>query len=329
MLPPLLPMPSCSEPSFGQRSMAAFGGAIISAAVVNPMEVVKTRLQMAAVGSSSGSGGAARHGMLSVGLTIARREGTRALWRGSTVQALNAIPTVGFYFVVYDYTLRALARRCEDFAPSGALPALAGVSARSIAVVLSGPFENVRTQMYAPVEGGKEPATAVDIVRREIHAGGIRRLWRGLGPYFLRDVPFSAVYWTVLEHTRAFVLERAVAAPKTSYVQRPTWEGRANARMDARCSGASLVWVNFLCGAMSGCVAAFLTTPSDVVYVNRITSGMGTLPVVRRLWETEGARGFFKGAVPRVAKVAPTCATVIASYELLKKLLCSTEEKVG
>jgi len=35
----------------------------------------------------------------------------------------------------------------------------------------------------------------------------------------------------------------------------------------------------------------------------------------------EGVRGLFKGFVPRVAKVAPSCAIMVASYEFFKQIV--------
>jgi solute carrier family 25 protein 39/40 len=40
--------------------------------------------------------------------------------------------------------------------------------------------------------------------------------------------------------------------------------------------------------------------------------------IARELLSTEGPSGFFRGLVPRLAKVAPSCAIVIVTYEALK-----------
>ena len=74
--------------------------------------------------------------------------------------------------------------------------------------------------------------------------------------------------------------------------------------------------------------------PMDNVYVRAITAqktGAGDGQVsceVRKLWQTDGVAGFFRGVVPRVTKIAPSCAIVIASYELLKSLMSSSELNV-
>ena len=40
--------------------------------------------------------------------------------------------------------------------------------------------------------------------------------------------------------------------------------------------------------------------------------------IARELLKAEGPIGFFRGLVPRLAKVAPSCAIVIVTYEALK-----------
>lgn len=338
--------------SLPQRSGAAIGGAAISALVVNPLEVVKTRLQVSSPAHT-------RMSMVGMATSIARREGISAFWRGTSVQMLNALPTVGVYLFTYDQVLSHL-ETGESTVPSGLRPLMAGISARTVAVMLSAPFENIRTQLYFDRASGPRPQI-MDIVRNEM-GGSLRldrigRLWRGLGPYFLRDTPFSAVYWTVLEHSRSFLLghllEKRIndsSDDLAEIVEQPTiyddcddnvclavaqqqkkkkelsWADTADASIDMSLSDADLLGVNFSCGLTAGMVAALVTTPVDVVYVNTISQGAtgnGSGRVVRSIWQEEGIRGFFRGAVPRVAKVAPSCAIVIASYEMFKRLLWS------
>lgn len=105
-----------------------------------------------------------------------------------------------------------------------------------------------------------------------------------------------------------------------------------------------------MCGALSGAVAAFLTTPFDVLKTRRqvrdapTTAGAGaggvctgsgggggvcsggggvmgghtTLPELVRIARVEGVGALWTGWVPRLVKVAPSCAIMIASYEFGK-----------
>ena len=119
------------------------------------------------------------NGTSSIG-SVARHEGVRALWRGTSVQVLNSLPTVGVYLMTYDFTLKKLSE--DRVLPASLMPLFSGISARTVAVCLSSPIENVKTIMYSG--SSKAPAT---IVREEISRGGIARLFRGFWPYFWRD----------------------------------------------------------------------------------------------------------------------------------------------
>jgi hypothetical protein len=47
---------------------------------------------------------------------------------------------------------------------------------------------------------------------------------------------------------------------------------------------------------------------------------MGTLAVVRHVYEREGVRGFWRGAVPRMTSVALWGTAMCTTYEALKRL---------
>lgn len=76
-------------------------------------------------------------------------------------------------------------------------------------------------------------------------------------------------------------------------------------------------------------IAAFLTTPFDVVkthkqielgekmiYTDRPNAPSDrVLPTMKRIYRTSGVKGLYAGVLPRLLKVAPACAIMIASFE--------------
>jgi solute carrier family 25 protein 39/40 len=52
------------------------------------------------------------------------------------------------------------------------------------------------------------------------------------------------------------------------------------------------------------------------------------LAVAKEILLTEGASGLFTGLVPRILKVAPACAIMIASYEYCKRLFSQHNDKL-
>ena len=112
---------------------------------------------------------------------------------------------------------------------------------------------------------------------------------------------------------------------------------------------------SFACGALSGALAAFLTTPFDVLKTRRqvatwaaeraadasassasasaaprvagLEPHRSTLPLVREIARREGVGALFAGVVPRVVKVAPACAIMISTYEFGKSFFRRRREQ--
>jgi hypothetical protein len=84
-------------------------------------------------------------------------------------------------------------------------------------------------------------------------------------------------------------------------------------------------------GAISGGLAAVITTPFDVMKTRMMTAPPGT-PVSMQIilfsiLRNEGPLGLFKGAIPRFFWVAPLGAMNFAGYELAKKAMIKEESE--
>ena len=75
---------------------------------------------------------------------------------------------------------------------------------------------------------------------------------------------------------------------------------------------------SFASGAVSGMIAALITTPFDVAktqsQVNPTNDNM--IMSMRKIVLEEGVEGLFRGVIPRIAKTAPACAIMISVYEV-------------
>jgi solute carrier family 25, member 39/40 len=203
------------------------------------------------------------------------------------------------------------------------------------------PLELFRTRLWAtpsPRSNGSEEVSAfrktVQSMKDMVAVEGYTSLWRGLTLTLWRDVPFSAIYWLGYESTKELLQnQRRPIHP----LRHPT--GSQNTVRDDH---ASTFTDSFIAGALSGMVAAFITTPFDVGKTRKqveeskpIKQGShrimdkgffpssaqnDTLPrFLYNIYRQEGVRGLWKGCVPRMLKVAPACAIMISSYEVGKK----------
>lgn len=130
----------------------------------------------------------------------------------------------------------------------------------------------------------------------------------------LRDIPFTAIFWTLTETIRGPLLRSAA--------QRGP-HGSAPAAAELNPSSWQLIEANSLAAGVSGSVAAAATTPFDVIktqqQVVRGGSGQTLLETARRIVAQSGYRGLWAGLVPRSVRAFPSGAMVVTTYELLKQ----------
>lgn len=241
------------------------------------------------------------HGTFDALLKISRSEGVISLWSGLPPTLLMAIPATVVYFTVYDRLRVNIWHWYGTGKQPLWIPVFCGAAARCIAATVISPLEMIRTKMQSKKLSYTEVAIAIkNLVKYE----GYLSLWRGLGPTLLRDVPFSSIYWATYEQMK-----------QTFEQRKPTLK------------------FSLAAGAFAGSIAAIATLPFDVAKTHRqielgeqeIVKKMNVKPlkttreILRTIYSQNGFAGLFSGIVPRVIKVAPSCAIMISCYELGKQ----------
>ncbi|GIZ05313.1 solute carrier family 25 member 39 [Caerostris extrusa] len=166
-------------------------------------------------------------------------------------------------------------------------------------VVLTGtitsPLEFLRTKKQSEQI---KYSDAFRSIAKLVKVRGYLSLWHGWVPTTLRDVPFSAIYWTTYEQLK-------LLTPDPSSFK------------------------FFIFGATAGTIAAVVTLPFDVIKTHRQSELGGgkiitrttqprTIDLLMDLYRKGGVQSLFAGILPRILKVAPACAIMISSYELGK-----------
>ena len=262
-----------------------------------------------------GQGGTSLHTASETFFKILRTEGWPSLYRGFLPTMAMSLPGTVVYFVGYERVRDILIE--NQLIRSELVPMISGAVARVFAATAVSPLELIRTRMqFKGIESGKlKPVTSE--LFRSIRSEGTRVLWRGLQPTLWRDVPFSAIYWSILEPSKSKIIKMISENQKHD----PSW--------------LQATIVSFGCGAVSGSIAAALTTPFDVAKTrqqlildhtkpsaDKIRSCPSTTWIqLKAIWKEDKWRGLTRGMGPRVAKVAPACAIMIGSYEFGKSIL--------
>ena len=323
-------MPSLQPPGANghvtplQQMMSSCSGALITSLLTTPFDVVKVRIQaqqqtsvfkpcyvmdcraaldgvcVCATVPTGSQHSAVRPAQFSSTLDafvkLAQQEGVSSWWRGLGPTLVMAVPMTVIYYTTYDQLKSVFGFRPDQ--SSIIAPLLAGSISRTLAVTLVSPLELIRTKVQS--RHGNNYRQLFPVLQRAVHQDGVLSLWRGLSAMLLRDVPFSMLYWVGYEHlkirfTRSWGHEYRTIIP-------------------------------FAAGSTSGCVAAILTTPLDVVKTHMQVQlgenhalGAGSLvTVMNRVVAEHGVAGLFAGLAPRCAKISPACAIMIGSYETCK-----------
>ncbi|CAG8457636.1 10976_t:CDS:2 [Ambispora gerdemannii] len=240
------------------------------------------------------------NGILDGVVKIVRYEGITSLWRGLSPALVMSVPSTVIYFVGYEHLRDTIWSRWKGKKAETYAPLIAGACARTTAVAVISPIELFRTRLQGP-EGKNGVRVVMNGVKSMVRSYGIKSLWRGLGPTLWRDVPFSAIYWTGYESIKRNISD-------SSYM---VGDGRGELHEFK---------VAFISGALSGMIAATLTTPFDVAKTRRQVASHtnaknnSMLRIMQNVVKEEGFSGLMRGAVPRIGKVAPACAIMISSY---------------
>lgn len=93
-------------------------------------------------------------------------------------------------------------------------------------------------------------------------------------------------------------------------------------------SGASILGANFSAGFIAGSIAAAATCPLDVAKTRRQIEKdpmkamkTSTRETLMKVWRDGGVRGLFMGVGPRVGRAGPSVGIVVSFYEVVKHLV--------
>ncbi|EIN06089.1 mitochondrial carrier [Punctularia strigosozonata HHB-11173 SS5] len=282
-----------SNAPLGVSMLAGALAGITEHAVMFPVDVIKTRMQVLAA-----SPAAVYTGIGNAFTRISAAEGAAALWRGVSSVIVGAGPAHAVHFGTYE-AVKELAGG-NRIGNQWIATSLAGASATIASDALMNPFDVIKQRM-------------------QVHESQFRSMWtcartvyatEGVGAFYISypttltmTVPFTAVQFTVYEQIKRAMNPSGEYAPGT----------------------------HVIAGGLAGGVAAGVTTPLDVAktllqtrgtsHDSEIRQARGMLDAFRIIWQRDGLRGFSRGLSPRVVTFMPSNALCWLSYEFFKVLI--------
>lgn len=157
---------------------------------------------------------------------------------------------------MYMVTYEAISKELKQVPQLSTMyPAVAGASARTLAVTVMAPVELIKTKQMGGVEG-----SFLSLLRQTVRERGVRGLFRGWASTVLRDSTFSAIYWLCFESFRPKY--RKLIADNETINLKDTVTSKTETGVWGRLQEPLTV---FLSGASSGVVAAIFTHPFDLL----------------------------------------------------------------
>ncbi|XP_074007793.1 mitochondrial adenyl nucleotide antiporter SLC25A24 [Numenius arquata] len=167
---------------------------------IYPMEVLKTRLAVGKTGQYAG--------MFDCAKKILKREGVKAFYKGYVPNILGIIPYAGIDLAVYELLKSTW---LEHYASSSANPGVfvllgCGTISSTCGQLASYPLALIRTRMQAQasVEGAPQ-LNMVGLFQRIIATEGIRGLYRGIAPNFMKVLPAVSISYVVYEKMKQYL----------------------------------------------------------------------------------------------------------------------------
>ncbi|MQM15882.1 hypothetical protein Taro_048832 [Colocasia esculenta] len=231
--------------------------------------------------------------------------GVRGLYRGSVPAILGQFSSHGLRTGIFEASkllLINVAPTLPEIQVTFAVQSLASFCSTILGTAVRIPCEVLKQRLQAGIFDNVGEAI-VGTLRDD----GLKGFFRGTGATLCREVPFYVA-------GMGLYAEAKKAAQNLLQRDLEPWETIA-------------------VGALSGGLAAVVTTPFDVMKTRMMTAPQG-LPtsmsmIAFSILRQEGPLGLFKGAVPRFFWIAPLGAMNFAGYELARKAMDKSEDLPG
>lgn len=288
-------------------TLTAGGGAgMMEALACHPLDTIKVRMQL-----SRRREGIKRRGFIKTGVEIARKETPLGLYKGLGAVLTGIVPKMAIRFTSYEWYKQLLADKDGKIHGGGNFFAgLAAGVTEAVAVVC--PMEVVKIRLQAQHHSMADPLdqpkyrNAAHACYTVIKEEGFGALYRGVSLTALRQGTNQAANFTAYTELKQIVQDRRPdpLAPLPSHI-------------------------TMCIGLISGAVGPFCNAPIDTIKTRLQKTpaepgqtAMGRITTIaQHMFKQEGARAFWMGITPRVARVAPGQAVTFAVYEYLKDIL--------
>lgn len=244
-------------------------------------------------------------------------EGFRGFYKGNGASVLRIVPYAALHFMTYEQYRCWILNNYQFLGSGPVIDLLAGSASGGTAVLCTYPLDLARTKLAYQVKntgttlGNGASSVALqpaydgikDVLRSVYKEGGIRGLYRGVGPTLIGILPYAGLKFYIYEELKTHVPEEH----QKSIVMRLS------------------------CGAMAGLFGQTFTYPLDVV--RRQMQVESLQPSVsghryKNTWDglsfivrNQGWKQLFAGLSINYIKIVPSVAIGFTAYDTMKNWL--------
>ena len=273
---------------------------MLATCVVQPLDLIKTRLQL------SGEGGSQKvHRNTMAAITnIVKQEGVRNLYKGLTAGLFRQATYTTTRMGVYDSAFNWFKSGDGKISFGGKL--LAGMTAGGVGAFVGTPAEVALIRMTSdgrlPVEKRRNYKHVFDALKRVITEEGFFTMWRGCSPTVVRAMLLNAVQLGVYSQSKEMLLA--------------TGKFRDG------------LFLHSLTSLISGFWCTVVSLPVDITKtrIQTMTAGeyKGALDCVSKTIQKEGVLSLWKGFTPYFLRLGPHTILTFVVLEQLNKAFSKT-----
>jgi len=270
-------------------------------AVVNPMDVIKVRLQTQNQLQAVRLSAQPYAGLFSAGGRIFHEEGVRGLFKGITASMMREASYSSMRTGLYDYfklLFAPNAKTKDDFLLWQKIAA--GASSGVIGASIANPTDlvKIRFQSYTPTNPNPYRHTFQAFYRIWRQEGGFRALYRGVAPTSCRAAVLTGTQLSSYDHTKRLMLRSGYFADNAS--------------------------THIIASIVCGLITTTATNPFDFVKTRIMadtTRYRSPLDCLVKSFRAEGPSCLFKGWLPNWLRLGPHFLVSLPLTEKIRRML--------
>jgi len=223
-------------------------------------------------------------------------EGFKGFFRGNGTYLVRTLPYSAIQFMTFEQA-NSFFKRNNYFNKDGRY-LTSGALAGFTSLTSTYPLELIRTRLTVQSKNQKTYTGIWNAATTITQTEGSRALFKGYGMSCIGFIPYLSINFYVFNYLK----------DRTNEIGNPL--------------------INLTNGCLAGASAISITYPTDLIR-RRLQIDKSTRPnmitCVKDIYRTQGFRGFYKGYLTGIGKVAPMSGIIFMSYEIFKKFIIEND----